>query len=829
MAIVITFRLPRETCAALVPGYGSPAVGNTEIKSAIKSFLERAIDASATPAARDIPPTVQTERINISLKDEVARKLRAIGSARGLSDSIACQQLIFGMAESAQGQPVEEALPHGCDLMEEIWNATGKQRRIPQAQTYLNIKNALSDGQIALVEASTGIGKTLAMLAAAEERLRSIPDTRVVIAAPTIAVLAQFANAYKELVKSGFSCHPITSVFGKREFVSLELLTELINNPRYIDHKAPILSWVNLGGEPLPDAPFDTPWLTSTLRQVAPGFPVEACTLPDIPSPTDPGYLAYLNQFEHEERDGQEILLCTHAMLSISTKMRHWATRRSETFRKAHQAEVDIMLSIKAADDKEKKESLKGELLDAQKITDEIGARESEQSGKLPPFRYLLVDEAHLLESAMSAANSDYLSVFSLMQKITACHERGVGVTATRLAAAKRAVEKLKSCASFSKDDSLLIGEENRAAILAKEALVELLDAITFSKGRKKDLTPADEHALRQMVYARALLKSATAGHSGNRASVRFSPVREFPQIFVGAGRVDNLMRTLWGAVKAAACVSATLFVPKKDEGYSSSYMRSLLAVPEGRQKDFPPVVPHWLYNSVVEFHLPSKKMPLCPVSRSAKLSGDARIKAEADWLQRLAHQVGVIHESAVGGSLVLMTSYDSVKKIAAMLPPAVSQYAVFASTDASLAEQCIAFLKLATGGHRPVWFAVGSAWTGLDIGGHEPLKNILSIAPIPAAEDNILTDLLIPRLPFGINKSVTHEYRIKTTPQVPWEVLDMTFRLKQGIGRIVRREGLPPNRRIFLLDGRIYQPGFEYISEQVGRLIKPYPNKVIR
>ena len=53
-----------------------------------------------------------------------------------------------------------------------------------------------------------------------------------------------------------------------------------------------------------------------------------------------------------------------------------------------------------------------------------------------------------------------------------------------------------------------------------------------------------------------------------------------------------------------------------------------------------------------------------------------------------------------------------------------------------------------------------------------------------------------------------------------------MLFRLKQGIGRLVRREGLPANRRITLLDSRIYGDGFDYVRNQLDLILRRYPKR---
>ncbi len=826
MAMVVTFRVPVDTCAILVPGYGTPALDDRAIKAAIKQLISTALRNGTQPVTMDIPPSMQTVRINISLKDVEAGQIRDVSKSLGVPESVVCQRLIIGLAQSSPAT-LADTIPPGCELLEDAWTKTLKTARVSQAQVYLNLQDALSDGHIALVEAATGVGKTLAMILAAEDRLRTVPDSRVVISVPTLAVMRQFVASHSELVAAGFQIHPVETLFGRREFVSLDVLREIMDNPKYIDHKQAIAAWISLNGEPMPDSPFEKPWLAATLRRIAPGFPVEACSIPDVPNETDPGYLAYAQQFDHRDRDAQEILLCTHAMLSISTKHRHWGARRSETYRDMRNQEVALMKSIKATEDPSDKAKLRSTLQERENARLLYGAEISQDMGKLPPFRYLIIDEAHLLESAMSSANAAYLSIHSLVKKASDCHKAGLGITAKKLEAVKAAATRLQSIASYAKDDSTALNEDSKASVLAREALIELLDAITLGRSKKKGLTTAQQLLIRQLEYGQAILRTALLSHGPSiRSSVKFSPVREFPQIHVGANRVDGLLASLWASVKAAACVSATLYVAKKD-GFSSNYQRRILSIPDERAKDYAPVVPLWMFEAVKGVALPSYSEPVQPPSRGEKLSSTEFAQREEKWLTDVSKHVAEIRSTAAGGTLVLMTSYESIKKLSKIMQLAGHDNLVIASVDASLAEQSIAFLKLAQGGCKPLWFATGAAWTGLDIGGHEPLRDLLKQESLPASEDNVLTDLVIPRLPFGINKSLTHEHRILSDPRMPWELLDMLFRMKQGLGRLIRREGLPNNRLIFFLDSRIYNSNMTFVHEQIELMFRGYKRLV--
>lgn len=93
-----------------------------------------------------------------------------------------------------------------------------------------------------------------------------------------------------------------------------------------------------------------------------------------------------------------------------------------------------------------------------------------------------------------------------------------------------------------------------------------------------------------------------------------------------------------------------------------------------------------------------------------------------------------------------------------------------------------------------------------------------------PGRLDNVMTDLITRKLPFGLNRSMTHRTRIERSTGVPWELLDTSMRSKQGLGSLVRCEGLPKNRRFFVLDGRLNDPIFKNYLGHIRRIMAAYP-----
>jgi CRISPR type IV-associated DEAD/DEAH-box helicase Csf4 len=72
----------------------------------------------------------------------------------------------------------------------------------------------------------------------------------------------------------------------------------------------------------------------------------------------------------------------------------------------------------------------------------------------------------------------------------------------------------------------------------------------------------------------------------------------------------------------------------------------------------------------------------------------------------------------------------------------------------------------------------------------------------VSAELDLLLTDLVIPAIPFGTNRTMTHAARVAYA-KFPAEKSEAMMTFRQWLGRPVRREGLA-HRRIWVLDGRL-------------------------
>lgn len=790
----------------------------------IKEAVEAGLDKDIEMAGIKVPASEQVERINFSLNEQHAQKIRRLAKERGMSEMEVVQQIAIA-ALSSPAIAVEQ-VPAGSEAMQAAWKILGREPRPAQAAFYLGVVDALSDGHIGMVETSTGSGKTMAMLMAADQRLDEKYAPRVAISVPTIALMEQFLREHALLTNAGICKHKIRAVVGRREFVSLHALQIVANHAKYIDHKDVIDRWISLSGEPLPSSAIQSHWLVSQLKAMAPGFPAELAALPDVCDEVDPGWLAYNAQFQTDDYPDLEILLCTHSMLSYSNKHRTLAALRNDEVRALRDGEGKLWERMgKTEKDSEDRQELLEQIRLAQDVRVQMVSDLVQDRGKLPPFRHLLIDEAHQFENAMASANASYLSINSFLRHAEECADLKASVTQAALAQVRKVVANINQLSDKTDNSEIQLTESNGLALRAIEIIESIITAISL-KPQKESWSLQQKKANILLAYDISTLRAATKHNLNTRATLSFSPVREFPQVRVGSRSVNPMLTHLWASLQAVACISATLYLPK-GEGYSAGFQANILNVPQHRLREYMPSMPTWIYTSVKGIWLPptikdGTRIRLRPPTASDKLNKNDFTKAESLWLDDVAELVKSVYDSAAGGTMVLMTSYDSIKKLSSRLPENILNIATIANTEDTLTEQRTKYLKLYHTGLKPLWIALGGAWTGLDVGGHDPYKELFGES-LPAEEDNVLTDLIIPRIPYGLNKSLTHAYRIEKSPAIPWELLDAIFRLKQGLGRPVRRPGLPANRRFFLADARINDEQFHSVRLKIDQVIRRY------
>lgn len=419
-------------------------------------------------------------------------------------------------------------------------------------------------------------------------------------------------------------------------------------------------------------------------------------------------------------------------------------------------------------------------MLAAQERAEKIALTDDEEA--MLARDVLLVDEAHTLEVAFSAVHSTSVHLHALVKHASAIG-RGVREAAEALEEEARQV----AVESGGAHGGLLLQEATGELAQRIEAFVREVKAIN-GQGRKK--TEAHD-AARQAAAALDQFRS-----KGGHLSV--TPKRRYPVITVGRASVASLLRECVLRTPTLL-VSATLYNTGTGAGFSPDYFLYTLGLRDHKSRcvTLPPVDVPWLRSA--QFFVDASVSP-----PPAQQEDDTVWRA---WHDSLAARIHRIYTSAKGGVLVLCTSYDTAAELAkrlredSALAPAVIQ-----QSSARSAMQCKSdFEALHRQRVRPLWLGVGNAWTGID----------LTDKTAHPQDDVALTDVVIARLPFGVTRSLTHQYRRERFAQA--EFLEALKTLRQGAGRLIRRPGVL-HRRLWVLDGRILQPSYKVMLNALSK-----------
>lgn len=377
------------------------------------------------------------------------------------------------------------------------------------------------------------------------------------------------------------------------------------------------------------------------------------------------------------------------------------------------------------------------------------------------PFKtdVLLVDEAHQLEDAFAAVNTETLHLHAMGHALGAS-------SVPKKSVAKAAIEELGALitATALADEygaRSLMGDLDRFGGLEDAASTALV-ALNALKPKKSDLAMA-----KTLRHAKGVIKSVLSRQSTVR--VELTPVKKYAVLSAGKANLEKPLKALWESCSSAVLVSATLTGSLK-----ANLTGWKLAIPSERLMVPTPVTPSWIYKPV---ELMNHRLANYPNTESD------------EWHDEVASQLLSIAESAVGGTQVLLTAYASIEALTERLRDVLGDRLIVQS-PAFPANACAHVFKNAT--NRPVWLGTGAAWTGFN----------LSNSAVPVGEDFTLTDLVVPRLPYGTVRTLSHARRSQIAGPVVGHQ-EATWRLQQGLGRLVRREGVL-NRRLWVLDKRI-------------------------
>lgn len=615
----------------------------------------------------------------------------------------------------------------------QLWD--NQQRIIKQMQ------KALAENNIIAVEASTGSGKSASLIATG-----ILDGRKIVVAAPSIKIIHQLVEEYRSFNVA----HDYSVVLGKQAFISETLLMEALPD---VDESLQneIKQWIYSAKNAESTSLFKHSWLAEECAEACPSLPsglLSAVTLNNIDTSDaaeldgDGGFREWSIECAQVLKRSPQFIFCTHTMLAIDLLRRLMETKKR-----------DDSFSVSSQDYQSKTAEEQITLL--QKIAGERGASSEGIFGN----RVLLVDEAHLLETNLANFFNDSLSLFSIVQLFKRADCPG-------LEDIKSAFNEFVRIGRLKQSNG-----ENKVQPFSPEmkAIENFTQCITKSFAKIKNKKNSTYTTLKNAI---AIFSAISKNKQRSKETyLSFTTSYNYPRIVFGRKHLALEMGVLWGGFRAAALVSATLSVPEK--GYS--YVSQTLFIPAGRFVQGEAVKSPWLHTNIT-LHLPQEPAPfLC------RPDGNKTID---EWINDLAITLDYVAEGAQGGVLVLCSSYEIINMLTNSVNAETYSRLITQSPITPFRKHENKF-RLSK---RPVWLAVGQAWTGLNLKSND--------------NPHLLTDLIIPTIPFGMKRTVSHIRRIAKWGFEQIEPFEAAIQLKQGIGRL-KREDDNVQRHLWVLDNR--------------------------
>lgn len=680
---------------------------------------------------------------------------RVAGAKNAILDAAVVQRLSgcrsYGMDQGA----LISALAYAKRLSDRGETVSAVEHKDPEDEAELGrrrlleaSRSAIDTGRILLAEGSTGIGKSHVIAKAAKHILESSKEARVLVLAPTMSVLGHLVDAYFSQTGSRRK-HSAGIALGLGQLVDPVKALSKIERLAETDPEGAesAREWIESGGIPL----------ERSAKMLCDRFGVKGWLVDDFVEFCG----GRISKEEVLYRGGKG------AVASVAAGAMEKAAESRIVF--ATQAMAAILLTKEIRRRGQRRESGEWEVL---------------LEPPLEGITHVLCDEAHQLEGCFASALSSEIA----LSRIEKC------LPATQSPYRRRKLKEMVSELS-----ELLCEHGERPAALPegpRERVLDLLARIGEKLAKEKFEGSENEQDRAALVED---LRNMANSHASSEVRAELSPVRKLPSVSVGPRSVGWLLKALWAGCSSACLYSATFFPTsgsRRNKSYSTEAAAIKLKAPRDRLV-FAMAKCSWVNDSPTLF---------IPGVKSAAKLRYSREKEERElWLRAVAKRISVAAESAVGGTLVLCCSHEDVTAFSERLGKVIKNRILAQQRGRSVTLAKASFVEMSRAGLRPVWVATGPAWTGLDLRDETAERG---------EDDKLLTDLVITRIPVGVDRSSPSLARMQRSLEE--ERLDHYFyaagknaqmTLKQGLGRLVRREGLL-DRRIWMLDGRPYFEG---------------------
>lgn len=634
----------------------------------------------------------------------------------------------------------------------------------PQNRMLDGVLGCLERGRVMMAEGSTGLGKARIIGKAALECRRMRPKERVLVMTNSISNLAHLAREMDASREGGLG-DELGLLVGSGQFVSearlLDLAEELMQHaPLGADS---LIQWVDGGAKP---QHADTRFLCER-------FGIEGWLLEDAVS----------------------LLQGVMGKEEIRTRIGRTPTEEHDLL-KERVAKAGIVLATQAVVAVTVFKEISGGGDNPPKNL--TGSHKVFQTGVLEGVGAVLCDEAHELENSFSGGVSSNLSLHSIERASKLLPSSGAAKVKRLCDCLRDAIGPIP-CKTVLSDSS-----KDRLRQLVEVASAEIGSALGLGgksnsgrgESKRKELSEA---VSRNLKTALDHLKLFSSTSQWERLDAVPSPTRSWIRIEKGPKGVLWLLKSMWDSSTRGAALSATLLVKGSRFSNSSSRvepMRSRLGIPKDRLESGE-YAADWLYRIPTVF-VPSAK-------NASKLCYCSSLKANSgyiNWINETSKMIKQVSKTAKGGTLVLCSAFKDIETLESRMGTRMDERLIAQSEGASVSSLAALFRMKAAEGKRPVWLATGSAWTGLDLTDKE------------SSEDFLLTDLVVLRIPVGGGSNsvaAARRARREESRNMGLEFVDRKaeahIKLRQGIGRLVRRPGVA-DRRIWFLDGRPYVQG---------------------
>ncbi|MCW5258894.1 hypothetical protein D5045_00835 [Verminephrobacter eiseniae] len=728
-----------------------------------RHLLSLAMRGNCEPEAVDISALPTTM---IRLPPAAKAQLDAVAHRHGMDYKAAFAGLCTAGAEIMRKQMHQHAgleKQPAANLPPSFTPKSDNQRRY-----YELMMVGLSANRIVFAEGSTGIGKSRAMAAAAVEQARA-KKTPIVIAAPTVAVMKHLYDELRTLDTTGTSFKVLP---GASEFVDDLLLNDYLQAAAAADADPDIVvdeavrEWVSGGAKPRQTNSPIAHALGDRAAWLMDDFRQIASNMPVEDFVLRRGDLTVTSESRQllaelkNTAKAADIIICTHAMLALG-QYTHW--------------------------------------------------------GAVPEPCVLFIDEAHQFEQAVSSINSDQLSLYSLRASLANLRR---ATSAPRNSVLGKALKEARLLTSALQD----IDTDGKRVCLTRSEQLQNNDRERLTiqlrtlGGYLASDTLAQARGIERYRSAVRLILASLTGSSNDRVDLDFSPDRRYPSLYCGPASVGEHLRRIWKTAKGGVVLaSATLYIMDSSGNSKCDYLRGILAVDFKRLNTPAPVIDKSIYTLPTLFR-PSKHRSsgLIRPRITADRTQEEWNRLLAEWHSSLADAVHHVINTAHGGTLVLLTAYRDIIALSVLLKAAglAEERIIAQQPDQKFSEAERRYRLSHSAGVRPILLGLGTAWTGID------LKDDTA----SDETDSLLTDLVIARLPIGLNRSNSMNDRVERMGLYPI-INEALLTLKQGVGRLIRRDQVK-HRRLWVLDGRIVD---DYKGKEMENLLSASARRFLR